>query len=73
MLSRMFSLYSVSSCSSSAFSRRLWYSRPFMNAVAAWPARACSTSTSSLFSGSKASLRPTPRIAISSPFTRQGK
>ena len=44
-----------------------------MKAVAVWPASACSRSISSLFSGSKPSLRPTPMIAMTSPFARQGK
>ena len=69
----MFSLYSLSPRSSSAFSCRLRKRRPFMIAVAACAASVFRTSTSSLLSGSRPSLRPTPRTAITSPFTRQGK
>ena len=54
----MFSLYSLSPRSSSAFSLRLRNSRPFRIAEAAWAATAFSTSTSSLLRGSWPSLRP---------------
>ena len=72
-LSRMFSLYSLSPRSSSAFSWRLWNRRPFMIAVAACAASVFRVSTSSLLSGSRPSFLPTPSTAITSPFTRQGK
>ena len=44
-----------------------------MIAVAACAASVFRVSTSSLLSGSRPSLRPTPSTAITSPLTRQGK